>query len=103
MENEKLTDFQTAAREAIIEYVFASSEEWQRLRDRLETIYEICRFQPAYKNSPAYRGIRSEMEYTLGINRSHPRTEMLARLRLRLAGLNLKANEATGGKERKTS
>ena len=32
-----------------------------------------------------------------------PASEMLARLRLRLAGLNLKVDEATGGKERKTS
>jgi len=32
-----------------------------------------------------------------------PASEMLSRLRLRLTGLNLKVDEATGGKERKTS
>jgi hypothetical protein len=78
MASERVVDFETAAREAIIDYVFAPSQENQ---DRLEIIYEICRFQPHYKNNPAYRGIRSEMEYTLGINRSYPRTEMLARLK----------------------
>jgi hypothetical protein len=81
MVNEKVMDFETTAREAILDYVFASSEEWQRLRDQLETIYEICRFQPAYKNNPAYRGIRAEMEYTLGITRRKRRTETLARLK----------------------
>jgi hypothetical protein len=40
---EQVIDIETAAREAIIEYAFASSEEWQSFRDRLEVIYETLR------------------------------------------------------------
>jgi hypothetical protein len=64
MGSEQVQDLETRAREAILDYVFAPNDE---TRDKLEIIYEVVRFTPACKNNPAYRGIRKEMEYTLGI------------------------------------
>jgi hypothetical protein len=82
MVSEKAIDFQTHAREAILNYVLEMDDaEKEKHRDRLEVLYEICRFQPAYKNNPEYKGIRAEMEYTLGITRHKRCTETLARLR----------------------
>jgi hypothetical protein len=66
---EQVIDIETAAREAIIEYAFASSEEWQSFRDRLEVIYETLRYAPAYRRQRCFNEIREECEYALGIRR----------------------------------
>lgn len=66
MGSEQVQDLETRAREAILDHVFAPSQE---TLDKLEIIYEVVRFMPAYSGKRDYRGIRGELEYTLGIKR----------------------------------